>query len=421
MKSAKSFFALGGLVTINLTVQFFFQWVVIVSLGAGVLSDAFFGTMALPQFILTVLSGSLTMVLVPMISVYKGDVFRAEAWNYFQAIGLLFTILAIVLFFTAQWWVGWVLPGFKEGANLLAIQLSRIQLLAMVFSAMLSVLWAVHSAKENFYFIEITSILANSASLILLYFALRHYGVLGAAWLSVLRVFLQLLFLMKALGPYRKPVLASASFKQAWAKLRPLILGNFYFKTDSLADRYLTSGGSSGELTLLNLAQQLYTAGNAILTKVLVNTMMPAMARKHSLGDEEGFNQLFKKRLLLSIGVTVAILLALAVRGKWALTLMFSFKNFTESDVTRLWWLLLLLGGFWIASLTGSITSGTFYAKGNTRTPTRLSIVVFTCYIPFKFYCYTHFGIKGLALSVSIYYMINFLLQLYFLRRHILR
>lgn len=303
----------------------------------------------------------------------------------------------------------------------MAIQLSKIQLLAMVFSAMLSVLWAVHSAKENFYFIELTSIAANSASLILLYFALQHYGVFAAAWLSVLRIFLQLLFLMKALGPYCKPALTSASYKQAWAKLRPLVLGNFYFKTDTLADRYLTSGGNGGELTLLNLAQQLYAAGTSILTKVLVNTMMPSMARKHSLGDTAGFNQLFKKRLLLSVLITVSLLLVLAVVGNWALTLMFGFKNFTPSDVSRLWWLLLLLGGFWIGSLTGSVTSGTFYAKGNTKTPTRLSIVVFTCYLPLKFYFYTHFGIKGLALSVSIYYMISFLLQLYFLRKHILQ
>ena len=42
MKSAKSFFALGVLVTINLTVQFLFQWVVIVTLGSGERSDVFF-------------------------------------------------------------------------------------------------------------------------------------------------------------------------------------------------------------------------------------------------------------------------------------------------------------------------------------------------------------------------------------------
>ncbi len=420
MKSAKSFFALGILVTINLTVQFLFQWYVIVSFGAGVESDAFFGTMALPQFILLVLSGSLTMVLVPMISVYKGNAFQTEAWNYLQGIGFLFGMLALILFFTARWWVGWVLPGFSGASYTLAVQLSKIQLLAMVFSAMLSVLWAVHSARENFYFIEITSIAANLVSLIMLYFAVQYLGIYGAAWLSVLRIFLQMLFLTKALGPYRKPALASASFKNAWARLRPLILGNFYFKTDMLADRYLTSGGTGGELTLLNLAQQLYAAGNSILTKVLVNTMIPSMSRKYADGDTEGFNKLLKKRLLLSILVTVSLFALLAIAGKWVLAILFGFKNFNPSDVSRLWWLLLLLGGFWVGSLTGSVTSCTFYAKGNTKTPTRLSIIIFTCYIPLKFYCYNHFGISGLALSVSIYYITSFLFQLYFLRKHIL-
>jgi putative peptidoglycan lipid II flippase len=419
MKSVKSFVALGILVTVNLALQFLFQWYIVVSLGAGVESDAFFGTMALPQFILLVLSGSLTMVLVPMISVYKGESFRKEAWNYFQGVGFLFGALALLLFVTAQWWVAWVLPGFKGEAYSLAVQLSKIQLLAMVFSAMLSLLWAVHSSLENFYFIEASSIVANLVTLIFLFFVLEWGGIYAAAWLSVLRVFLQMLFLTKALGPYQKPTLASASFKTAWAKLRPLLLGNFYFKTDMLADRYLASIGTGGELTLFNLAQQLYAAGNSILTKVLVNTMIPSLARKHANGDETGFGKLFKKRLLVGILVTVLLLLLIGVVGQWVLSLMFSFKNFAASDVHRLWWLLLLLGGFWVTALIGSITSGAFYAKGNTKTPTRLSVVAFTCYIPLKFYFYYQFGISGLALSISIYYIISFLLQLYFLRRYL--
>jgi putative peptidoglycan lipid II flippase len=420
MKSAKKFLGLGVVVSINLVLQFLFQWYIIVSLGVGSASDAFFGAMALPQFILLVLSSSLTVVLIPMIAPFKAGEFQKESWNYFQGAGLLFGLIALLLFATAHWWVGWILPGFKGENFTLVLHLSQIQLFTMVLSAMLSVLWAVHSARENFYLIESTSIIANLLAFAALYFALRYYGIYAAAWINVLRVALQLAFLMKILGPYQKPVWASTSFREAWKKLRPLIAGNIYFKTDTLVDRHLTSTGNGGDLTLLNLAQQLYAAGNSILSKVLVSTMVPPMARAHAEGRTAHFNQLFKRRLLVGSAVTVLGLVVLLAIGKWLLAVFFSVKNFDAAAVSRLWWLLVLLGGYWIGALTGSITAATFYAKGNTRTPTRLSMLNFTLYLPLKFFCYYRFGIQGLALSVSIYYISSFLLQLYYLRRNLL-
>lgn len=419
MRSVKKFLGLGVIVSVNLVLQFLFQWYIIVYFGAGVESDIFFGSTAIPQFILLVLSGSLTMVLIPMISKFKGADFLKESWNYFQGIGILFASIALLLCLTAHWWVQWTLPGFRGDNYELAVDLTRIQLLSMLFSAMLSVLWAVHSARENFYLIETTSILSNLAGFILFYFALEYLGIYAAAWVTVVKSFLQILLLMQVLGPHQKFNPRSGSFHVTWKKLKPLVAGNLYYKTDILVDKYLTSRGVSGELTLLNLAQQLYAAANSILTKVLVNTMVPPLAKAHSDGDVTKFNHIFQKRLLVALSLSLLVFITILLAGEWALGLVFTFKNFDADDVNRLWWLLVLLAGFFSGGLMGAITSSAFYSKGDTITPTKIGAIIFTIYLPVKIFCYYKFGIKGLAVSVTVYYLLSLVVQLYFLRRHL--
>jgi len=419
MQSTKGFLGLGLVVSINLGLQFLFQWYIIVHFGAGSQTDAFFGAMALPQFILLVLSGSLTMVLIPVISKYSGDEFLEESWNYFQGVGLLFAGISLLLLLTASWWVGLILPGFKGADLVLTINMARIQIAGMLFSALLSVVWAAHSAKGNFVLIETTSILANCIAFAILLLVSKTMSIYTASWISVARILLQVLLLMKIMGPYRRPHFSSPSFKEVWKKLKPLMAGNLYYKTDMLVDRYLTSTGGAGQLTLFNMAQQLYSVGNSILSKVLINTMIPEMSKANAAGDTDTYNKIFKKRLILSFISTSVIFIIILVLGEWILGLVFSFKKFTLADVANLWWLLILLVGYWIGALTGGVTSASFYAKGDTSTPTVIGAVNFTLYLPVKIFCYYKFGITGLAIAVSSYYIASFLAQLYFLRKHL--
>ena len=94
-------------------------------------------------------------------------------------------------------------------------------------------------------------------------------------------------------------------------------------------------------------------------------------------------------------------------------------KNFDLAYVTKLWWVMIFLGGYWIIGSAGAVTSAAFYAKGNTVTPTRLGAILFTFFIPVKIYCYYRYGIIGLAIAISVYYFTSFLIQLFLLRKHL--
>jgi putative peptidoglycan lipid II flippase len=415
MNSRKKFVSLGFIVTVNLVIQFLFQWYIITSLGAGVDTDALFGAMALPQFILVVLSGSLTMVLIPMIAKYKGQEFLEESWNYFQAVGLFFIGIALFLLVTTQWWVGWILPGFKESNFQLIINLARIQLIAMVFSALLSVAWAIHSAKGNFFTIEYTSIAANIIALILLIIFIKPMGVYAVAWISVFRIILQVSFLMRIMGPYRRPNFGSSSYKESWKKVKPLMAGNAYYKTDTLVDRYLTSTGFSGELTILNLAQQLYTIANSVVTKIFANTMVPDLARLHNARQETEFYRFFNKRIVITAIIVIIFFILIVVAGYPILLFVFKYKKISEADISQLWYLMIYLGGYWIAGTLGAVTSNYFYSRGNTKTPTIIGVIVFTLYLPLKILVYKKFKLSGLAIIISIYMLLILFIHLYFI------
>jgi putative peptidoglycan lipid II flippase len=415
MNSAKKFAGLGVAVAINLALQFLFQWYIITSLGAGVETDALFGAMALPQFILIVLSSSLTMVLIPVIAKYTGGEFLEESWNYFLMVGIFFTGLALVLLATVNWWVAWILPGFKGSDYNLTVNLARIQLIAMVFSAMLSVLWAIHSAKNNFLKIEYTSIAANFIAIILVAILIKPLGIYAVAWITVLRVILQVLFLMRIMGAYRSPNFSSLSFKEVWKKLKPLMAGNAYYKTDGLVDRYLTSTGVSGELTLLNLAQQLYTIANNVVTKIFANTMVPDLARLHNRREEKEFYLFFNKRILITAVIVIVGFILLYMVGFPILSIAFKHKNFSEANISQLWYLMIYLGGYWIAGTLGSVTANYFYSRGNTKTPTLIGVVVFTLYLPIKIIVFKKFRLAGLAITISIYMLLVLYIHLYFI------
>jgi peptidoglycan biosynthesis protein MviN/MurJ (putative lipid II flippase) len=63
----------------------------------------------------------------------------------------------------------------------------------------------------------------------------------------------------------------------------------------------------------------------------------------------------------------------------------------------------------------GQIAASTFYSIGDTVTPTRMSMLTYTLYIPGKVLSFYFWGVAGLAVTTSIYYLLNLSLQIYLL------
>jgi len=410
ISSARLAVILGGLAGVNILLAFFYQWYVLTVFGPGLKTDALFAGMVVPQLLLAVVTGSMTQVLVPLLAIEEEGRFQEDAWNFFQGIGLIFCLFALCLSATAATWVPWTVPGFNLETRLLTISLVRIQLVGMVFMALNAVVWSVYHARQKFIWAEVSPFFGTLGGLMFLIWGLPRFGIVVAAWALVLKAVIQTILLLPGMGGYKSLNFRSKTVKRAWHRLYPLLFGTTYYKTGDLVDRFLASLAPAGDLSLLYFATQIYTAGNSILGKALAAPMVPLLAKK-TIGKEWlSFRKIVRTRLRWTLGITLGVFLLIFFSGVPVFSFLFGHGQFRYSEILTLRWLLIALGGVWVGGALGQILSSSFYAKGNTKTPTQIGIFGYTLGIGCKAVGFYYGGILGLATGTSVYYVLNAIL-----------
>lgn len=408
---------LGILSASNIGIAFLFQWYVLTELGPGLETDALFAGMTLPQMVLAVISGSLMHVLVPLLVGEDKSRLRHDAWAFLILVGGVFAVLAMILYIAAPWWIPITVPGFSESSQVLTVELTRIQLIGMVFAAINGVQWASYHARQQFLWAEFTPLVSSAVSLLLLIWALPRYGVAAAAWISTLRLGLQTLLLAPGMGKPVRLDLKSAAIRQAWQRIKPLLLGTAYYKTDPLIDRFLLSTSGSGSLSLYYLAQQIYGAASQVLNRTIAAPLVPLLSKLHKAGDIEGFRLAYHRKLLQVGAISLAGLAFFGVGGQTILEILIGHGNVSPGNVKELLWIMIWLGGMFVGGAMGQISSSSFYALGDTTTPTRIGIYTYTVYIPVKIASFYFFGVLGLALVTSVFVLTNVLIQNWSLKK----
>jgi peptidoglycan biosynthesis protein MviN/MurJ (putative lipid II flippase) len=264
----------------------------------------------------------------------------------------------------------------------------------------------------------VSSLIANVLGLTFLVLTITRLGIYAAALNAVIFNSLKLAFLFPILGRFVWPKWRSMAVKEAWQRFKPLLPGQTYLRTDPMLDRFLTSMTSTGTLSLLYVAQQVYASVILLLGKAVVAPMTPKLAVYSRESNWVRFRRNFRARLWLVLVVTFAVLVLL-VLGAPLFRLVVSKAGFSQTNTQTLWITMISLGGTLLGGAMVQVTANAFYAMGNTKTPSKISAVVYTVYIPLKIVVFFKFGIVGLAITMSTYFLANSLVQFLILQKHL--
>jgi len=414
--------SLGWLAGVNVCVSLIIQWYVLTHLGIGIESDAFFAAMIVPQIVAVFFTSALLHVLVPVLSaseVESGFDLRQELWGIILQVGAVATLAAATLYITSAYWMRWLAPGFSPVAYSLAVALTGIQLFSLPFAAADCVLRAASRARRSFLRAEAATPVANIAGLLLLAWALPRYGVHAAAWITVLRIALPVVFMWPVLGGWRRPRMWSPSRAKALGRIKPLLLGGLYNQVPPLVTRQLASLAPAGGLSLLTASQQLYRTANMVMDTAIVIPASPALAVHAHGGEWSNFRRLYRSRLRLLALLAVAGYALLLACGRPLLALTIGHGGVTNDNINSLWWMLAALGVGFVANTSGQSVFAAFCAKGDTRTPVRLALIINTVSLPARALAFWAYGLGGMALAISASAVLSLLVNIIFLERSI--
>jgi putative peptidoglycan lipid II flippase len=313
--------------------------------------------------------------------------------------------MASTLSLSAAFWVPILTGGFPAEGKLLAIQLAKVELVGMALIGSAVVARTAYHARGEFVWPAWAAVISASAGLTYLVWRLPRDGVVAAAWSYTLRSVLECLLLLPGLGRAVKPNFRSPFQFEAWRRVRPLLLGYSYERSEMVLDRFLASMAPAGGLSLLYLGQQVWGAAGQIMNRAVALPITPTLARLAGRGEWAGFRQLYQSRLGQVFAICAVAVALLALVGRPSLDLVFGIRNMSEEDVRVLWLLMLLLFGLLIGDPSGHLLLTSFYAKGDTLTPTRIGIVAYSFGIGCKLLGFFSFGLPGLAAGTTIFYL----------------
>lgn len=392
--------------------------------GAGAGMDAFFAASTVPQYIISVLLGSLGMVFVPVFIDYLNSGREDEAWQVASSVinlsllGLGVLVIIGVLFPKAI--LSIIAPGLSEASRLQAAQIAVIIWPSVLATGVILLVTGIYQSQSRFGWPASVPVIGSFVTLGLMLILANRFGIIGFAIANTFGIALQaglLLPLILKRGRYR-PIL-SWGHPGVWQVLRlllPLVLANVVAKSTPLVDRFLASNMPEGSISHLGYAFRIFGVLSLLISTGIATVIFPRMVT-NAVSVE-----LPSLRRTMSAGMRVmwlAIAPAITIGAALALPLVmvvFRRGQFNTTDAV------VVAGLFQVYLLAlppaclGNVTGRGFYALKDTRTIAVLGSIESAAYVLYTTVLAKVFGIIGLVFGYVIFFNISLAWQVLILR-----
>jgi putative peptidoglycan lipid II flippase len=421
------FLTVGGLTLLSRLSGFARDVMLAAILGAGPIADAFFVALRLPNHFRAIFAeGAFNAAFIPSYARIRQQggpdpaaLFASRIFTLLLASQLV--LLAVALIFTPQV-ISLLAPGFKQdpGRYALAVELTRITFPYLLLVTLVTLYGGMLNALHRFAAAAAAPILLNLSMMVTLALA-AFFPTAGhaAAWGVLAAGVLEFLLLAGdatragVLPRFRRPVL-DADVKQFFRALGPATVGSAGVQLALFADTIIATFLSAGALSALYYADRLNQLPIGVIGIAVGTVLLPEMARRVAAGDEAGSRDAQNRAIELALLLSVPCVAAFLIVPDLIMRALFARGAFTGADAAAAGQTLAAYAlGLFPFVLIRSLVA-TFFARGDTATPVKASLIAVAVNIGFKILLMGPLAQVGLALATSIGAWINLLLVAWF-------
>lgn len=380
--------------------------------GADARTDSLHFAIALPVIIATIVTGSLSYVLVPqLVAKFEDPKEERSAWRLASFVGLVTLVVSIcisLLLYLFALPIAEVLMEQKQaGQHVAAAGFLKILSWQVVLYGMISWAQAVLHSQHQFSVAASAGVVGTAAQLVtVLCLGDRSLDVI--AWAinlgSMLSLLIHLIPIVPKLGIPRASVVGLGSLL---ASLWPLVLGAAFLRLDPMVDRIFASELDQGSLTHISWAHRIHAALLALGASSLSLVAMPQLAEFYSKNGLKGFSTHFAlcaRRISLLI---IPVAIGVSVFSVWIIRDLLEGGKILPSDSERVGWLVTSFMGLFLGASLAELISRGFYVLGDTKTPTLIGATCLAVGLIVKYLLFQQIGVWGIALGISLYYLVT--------------
>ncbi len=396
-------------------VNFVIQAAIASKFGVGFEMDAFLAANTIPQYISTVVIGSMGFVFLPLFIDYSLKNKKEELWILTSSVINIFLLLLLVIlifcYFFSNGLLKIVVPGIDQKTLKSAQFLSLIIWPSILFSGAISLLTNIYNSFQRFIWPSFISLLGSAIYLAFLLILVMFYGITGLAISFVLALLFQIFLLLPIMlkdkvYSFKIKIGKQRLFELAHILL-PLIFLNIICKSNVLVERFLASNMPKGSISYLGYTAKLMSFPLLILSTGIPMVIFPKMALDYAAGDIASLRRTLSKGIeimwffvapVIVLGIVFAfpIVKITLTRGNFLIR-----DAIVVSDLFRIY--LFSLAG----ACLGGITGRAFYALKDTKVLLLFGAMEAVAYIIYTVFLAKTLGINGIALGFTIYFSLS--------------
>jgi putative peptidoglycan lipid II flippase len=384
--------------------------------GLGDQLDAYLTALLLPTVGIGVISGSLTVALLPVyVRVREREGHAAASELIARSLGRAMTTLVLValgLAVVSPVILPWLAPGFPPAKLLLVRQLLYLLLPSLVLSGMAALWTAVLNAGERFVMAALAPIAVPLSTLAAIV-AFPRFGVHALAagttvGFGVVAVLVGTTLWNGGLSPLPRFRGMTPAVQSVFDEYWPMVIGALFMSGTNLVDQAMAAMLGAGSVSALSLGGKLTSAAAGIASVAVGAAVFPPLSRWVASEDWRGLARGYRQYtlLVLALGVVAAGTLTLGARS--LVDVVFAGRAFGEDEVLRVAAVQRFLAWQLPCAAAGLIGARLLSALGRNRVLMLIAGVNLLVNAAGNLVLMRTFGLAGIALATSVTYLISF-------------
>ena len=378
--------------------------------GASIYSDAYITSMNIPLVVLTVIGSTIATVFIPIYNELDYKVGEKESLNFtnnvFNIIIIFCILLTVVGLIFTEDIVKIFAIGFEGHALKIAINFTKIIIIASVFIGLSYLLTSYLQLKESFIILGLITIPRNIIIIASIILSLKHSPyimIIGTLFAFIVEFLIELYISMKKGYKYKLYVnIKDKHIKKAIYLMSPVLIGVAVNQLNAMIDRTLASTLSEGSISALNYANKLNGFVSGLFIASIVAVIYPMLSRISCKNNRDEFINSIVKSINCVILLVLPISIGAIVLATPIVRILFERGEFDAGATSMTAIALIMYSIGMVAFGLRDILGKVFYSLQDTKTPMINGVLAMSMNIVLNIILVRYLEIAGLSLATSI-------------------